>query len=140
MSQKQSRKCTKCHRSKQKIHEIMETVYADLKGKQIYRNIQQNLMEASKHYLTCTKQPLTERSLQNFHTSLEKLFQLISPIQQEQLQYQIENEIKINFITNLPNVQHYNTIEVNPKSSSHSRISPKNLSTIKRTRYPSPRG
>ena len=72
----------------------METVYADLKGKQIYRNIQQNLMEASKHYLACTKQPLTEKSLQNFHTSLEKLFQLISPIQQEQLQYQIENEIK----------------------------------------------
>ena len=72
-------------------------------------------MEASKHYLACTKQPLTEKSLQNFHTSLDKLFRLISPIQQEQLQYQIENEIKINFITNLPNVQNYNTIEVNPK-------------------------
>jgi dUTPase len=98
-----------------KIHEIMETVYADLKGKQIYRNIQQNLMEASKHYLACTKQPLTEKSLQNCHTSLDKLFRLISPIQQEQLQYQIENEIKINFITNLPNIQHYNTIEDNPK-------------------------
>ncbi len=35
--------------------------------------------------------------------------------QQEQLQYQTENEIKINFITNLPSVQNYNTIEVNPK-------------------------
>jgi dUTPase len=93
----------------------METVYADLKGKQIYRDIQRNLMEASKHYLSCTKQPLTGKSLQNFHTSLEKLFKLISPIQQEQLQYQTENEIKINFITNLPSVQNYNTIEVNPK-------------------------
>ncbi len=46
---------------------------------------------------------------------MEKLFKLISPIQQEQLQYQTENEIKINFITNLPSVQNYNTIEVNPK-------------------------
>ncbi len=62
-----------------KIHEIMETVYADLKGKQIYRNIQQNLMEASKHYLACTKQPLTEKSLQNFHTSLENYSNLSAP-------------------------------------------------------------
>ncbi len=56
--------------------------------------------------------PLTEKLLQNFHTSLDKLFRIISPIQQEQLQYQIENEVKINFITSLPNVQLYNTIEV----------------------------
>ncbi|MFN9907255.1 MAG: hypothetical protein ACK56F_14235, partial [bacterium] len=90
-------------------------MYADLKGKQIYRNIQQNLMEASKHYLSCTKLPLTEKSLQNFHMSLEKLFKLISPIQQEQLQNQVENEIKINFITSLPNVQLHNTIELSPK-------------------------
>jgi hypothetical protein len=46
---------------------------------------------------------------------LGKLFKLISPIQQEQLQYQVENEIKINFITSLPNVQLHNTIELNPK-------------------------
>ena len=86
----------------QKIHEIMETIYSNLKGKQIYRTIQQNLVEASKHYLTCMKQPLTEKSLRNFHTSLENLFQLISPIHQEQIQYQVENEIKINFITHYP--------------------------------------
>ncbi len=99
----------------QKIHEIMETIYSNLKGKQIYKTIQQNLVEASKHYLTCMKQPLTEKSLQNFHTSLEKLFQLISPIHQEQIQYQVENEIKINFITHLPTSQNYNAIEDSPK-------------------------
>ncbi|MFN9903888.1 MAG: hypothetical protein ACK55Z_34955, partial [bacterium] len=74
-------------------------------------------MEASKHYLTCMKQPLTGKSLRNFHTSLEKLFQLISPIHQEQIQYQVENEIKINFISHLPTSQNYNAIEVSPKVS-----------------------
>jgi hypothetical protein len=79
----------------------METIYADLKGKPIYKNIQQNLLEASKHYLQCTKKPLRKESLQNFHTSLEKLFQLISPIQQDRKQNQVENEIKLNFVTNI---------------------------------------
>ncbi|MFN9983098.1 MAG: dCTP deaminase domain-containing protein, partial [bacterium] len=53
--------------------------------------------------------------MRNFHTSLEKLYQLISPIHQEQIQYQVENEIKINFITHLPTSQNYNAIEDSPK-------------------------
>ncbi len=56
---------------------------------------------------------VTEKSLQSFHTSLEKLFKLISPIQQEQLQYQVENEVKINL---------NNTLKANVNSNLHKKI------------------
>jgi hypothetical protein len=112
----------------------METVYADLKGKQIYRDIQRNLMEASKHYLSCTKQPLTEKSIQKFSHVPGQTIPTYKPYSartaavpnrkrnQNKLHHQFAKRSKL---------QHYRSQSKSEvQSSSNSRIITKNLSTI----------
>jgi hypothetical protein len=72
-------------------------------------------MEASKHYLTCATKP-TEKSLQNYHTSVRKLLQLLGPFQQDNIQNQVEQDIKTMFTVSL------NTIQTHQEKSSHPTV------------------
>ena len=62
----------------QKIHEIMETVYADLKGKQIYRNIQQNLGSKQTLFIMY-KTPSHRKIVTKFPHVLGKIVQTYQP-------------------------------------------------------------
>jgi hypothetical protein len=85
----------------EKIKQLMNTNYSDIKGNSLFKTIQHNLIEASKHYIKCTQQPLTERNLHIFHNSLESLFNNLTPIQQKQVQDSVTKETEQGFVAHV---------------------------------------
>jgi dUTPase len=85
----------------EKIRQLMDTNYSDMKGNSLFKTIQRNLIETSKHYIKCMQQPMTERNLHIFHNSLESLFNKLTPIQQKQVQDSVTEETEQNFVAHV---------------------------------------
>ncbi len=51
----------------EKIKEIMELHYSDIKNTPVFKLIQKNLEEVSKDYIKCLHYPLTKKSVDKFH-------------------------------------------------------------------------
>ena len=57
----------------EKIQQIMDDIYEDIKGTPLFKQIQKNLIEASKRYLYVTQKPLTVESVDNFRRANDDL-------------------------------------------------------------------
>jgi hypothetical protein len=56
----------------EKLQNIMETVYADIKDTPLYKRLLKNLAEVSKRYLYCVQQPLTDNKIRHLNDSLKE--------------------------------------------------------------------
>jgi hypothetical protein len=66
----------------EKIKEIMELHYSDIKNTPVFKLIQKNLEEVSKDYVKCLHYPLTKKSVDKFHTSQKALLSNLGLVEQ----------------------------------------------------------
>ena len=64
-----------------KLNDIMETTYADIKNTPTYKILQKNLEEASKRYLYCHQQPITDKNIQSTNQSIDSILNQLDTIQ-----------------------------------------------------------
>jgi hypothetical protein len=86
-----------------KIEEIMNKFYEDIKGTPLYRTLQKNLKEVSERYLLCLKNPLTESLLGKLQESQQHLLETAQIITDTELRKRTEKELKINYINAIEN-------------------------------------
>ena len=82
----------------EKIQDIMEKLYSDIKSTPLYKTLQKNLQEVSERYLLCLKNPLTESLLGKLKESQKKLLSTSQLITNTELENQTNTVLKINFI------------------------------------------
>jgi dUTPase len=94
----------------EKIQEIMDKLYSDIKNTPLFRTLQKNLQEVSEKYLLCLKNPLTETLLGKLKASQKKLLENSQLITETELANKTDEVLKINFI---------DTIQENEKITSN---------------------
>ena len=89
----------------------METTYADIKNTPTYKILQKNLEEASKRYLYCHQQPLTDKNIQKTNQSIDSILNHLDTIQSSHILKSVNDTVQQNYIksTNATNIFHYNT-------------------------------
>ena len=86
-----------------KIEEIMNKFYEDIKGTPLYKTLQKNLKEVSERYLLCLKNPLTESLLGKLQESQQHLLDTAQIITNTELKKRTEKELKIKYINAIEN-------------------------------------
>ena len=81
-----------------KIEEIMESLYEDLKNTPVYKQLQKNLIEASKKFLYVKQKPLTQESINSYNAATTKILKTLSDIDNLKINKAMHQEIKQNFI------------------------------------------
>ena len=88
-----------------KIQQIMDKFYPHIKGSPLYKSLQKNMEEMSKNFLYCLKNPLNETLIGKLKKSQKKLLDTTNLIEEEQLQNEVQESIKINYIDTLAQYQ-----------------------------------
>jgi len=84
-----------------KISEILETVYADIKGTAFYKSLQKNLIEASKRFLEISHGNPNQHTVKNFEKQLDELSSQLSSLERQKIKEFALSSIKDDFVTNL---------------------------------------
>ncbi len=82
----------------EKVHEIMEKIYSEIKGTPLFKTLQKNLEEVSKNYLTCLKTPLSSDSINRLKNSQTNLLSTTDLINKNNIESRAKQEVQINFI------------------------------------------
>ena len=85
----------------EKIEEIMTKYYDDIKGSPLFRALQKNLEEVSKHYLSCSKNPLTEQLLGKLKRSQQDLMDTAQIINQDKVASYAATQLKSVYINSI---------------------------------------
>jgi hypothetical protein len=89
----------------EKLQDIMETVYVDIKDTPLYKKLLKNLAEVSKRYLYCKQQPLTNKNIQYLNDALEETLNNIGLMDKERTISFVYNTDKQNFVTQAQSIQ-----------------------------------
>jgi dUTPase len=81
-----------------KVQEIMDKLYVDIKNTPLFRALQKNLEEVSKNYIYCLKNPLTDKLVGKLKESQQQLIETTQLIDQDNLDRNAQEAIKINFM------------------------------------------
>ena len=92
----------------EKIQQIMDDIYEDIKGTPLFKQIQKNLIEASKRYLYVTQKPLTVESVDNFRRANDDLLVSLNQAEIESVKNHMKNETKKNLLTQFNNIKLFN--------------------------------
>jgi dUTPase len=112
----------------EKIKEIMELHYSDIKNTPVFKLIQKNLEEVSKDYIKCLHYPLNKKSVDKFHSSQKALLSNLGLVEQSKIKSETELSLKQNFISAMNfkiSPQDYRNPVVHYKMHPNSEILPK---------------
>jgi dUTPase len=93
----------------QKLDSIMDTVYADIKGTSLYKQLQKHLAEASKRYLYCVQKPPNDYNIQRINDNITTIFSIIGDIESQKLIKDVKDTFKEDFKEQVQTTQFYNT-------------------------------
>jgi dUTPase len=97
----------------EKINEIMETTYADIKDSATYKALLRNLQEASKRYLYLKHNPqeyITDESYAN--DPHDVLMNNLNELQREQVYKSMKTSIKANFLQQQKTNKHFHNFNI----------------------------
>ena len=82
----------------EKIQQILDKYYDDIKGTPVFKSLQKNLEEVSKNYLLCAKSPITEQLLGKLKASQKKLIAESQILSENTVLAYAEEQIKETYI------------------------------------------
>lgn len=81
------------------VQKILEDLYSDIKDSKIYKQLQRNLVEASKKYLYVVQKPLTEESVRDFTSAVTRTVMTMSEIRDpDKIDRTVDRAMRSDFI------------------------------------------
>ena len=88
----------KQHICLQKVNEILNKLYPEIKNTPIYNKLQKQLIDVSEKYLKIKQQPLTFENVEEVNVAGNKLLDILSMISSLNIENTFKQEMKTNFI------------------------------------------